>query len=230
MEKQIDLAIDRKTREQIREKSYASRYAALIINSLSEVIQFSNNKRLQSRLARKLYDIAQTDLITQKGKRVAERGIFSELEGFEFNLNATFSSIFFGFFKTNIVRSQGKVCFKLNSFLPSSQIAAPAEATHFEIVSGVCEIKSITETFQSKLIYSKLYDLKDRSTGDIFFIHKIATKSNFPLLLVLGLNFYSSNNGIKEKFDGGEANCLMIIAADNKNSHKRNGFEKSIQI
>ena len=222
MERLIDLGGEVLVRERMRQKSYASRYAGSIITSLKHLIQFANYRMLQIRLSRNIFEIIQSNFLSTPDWKTEIRRRLNDLEGFEFNSNSTFSSIFFGFYKYSISRGQGKVCIKLNSFVPSSQIASPPGATHFEIISGVCESKDHSKEFKSTVVLSKIYELSDTSIGDIFFIHKISPKCNYPIFLMLGVNFYYSREGMIESFLNGDMNCFMIISSDDNHLNKRN--------
>lgn len=130
-----------RTRENMSEFGGCAKAAKSIRVGLSTLMKQMSDPQVTGRLTALMKEINLKDTAGVRG----ERGILvsqnrSDVEGFNFNKNLSFTSVFNAPMQPTIAPTRDSVTITVPSFLPSSYINAPAGATHFRLVVGLSVI------------------------------------------------------------------------------------------
>ena len=92
-------------------------------------------------------------------------------------------------------RATGDVSASMDPFAPTVRITAPGGTTHFKIVMGATELDFANESsaFESDETAILPYDSADTAALDLAVA--LNAGSAFPILQVLGIEFYQEVNG-----------------------------------
>ena len=203
-----------RTRENNAEFGRAGRGGKLVRSALRSLMQNAKDRRVVSRLTTQLLAIVKTDPVNSRGERNLDEGNLALLEGFDFNINGKLGTTFFGLFTSNFNRITGEATIALETFSPVQRIAAPSGTTHYKLAMGVAELDFENKTF----VYSEsdlgvgLFDNVDIVATSLS--ASITPNSPYPVIVVMGVEFYQEVNGEYYSLKNGAFNALNIVNVD----------------
>ena len=133
------------------------------------------------------------------------------LEGFEFNIDGKLSQTLFAPYTATIDRVTGTLSIVVPPFVPLNQIGAPAEATHYQILSGAAAVNFEEGTFEVKTTTSAVLPIGSAASAALNISHGLTANSTHTLFLVLGIAFYQEVNGANYSLKNGAHNALAVV-------------------
>lgn len=208
-----DPAFER-TRENQKEFARAGSAGKLLRGALRSLLMNASDRLLVSRLFTEMMKVVKADLTSDRGQRNVLDGELSLLEGFEFNIDGKLAQTLFAPFTSIIDRANGSLILQVPSFVPINMIAAPAEATHYEIVSAGGFIDFTTGV--SNIVTHTTGALPIDSNGSIALNQSFdaGADATRPMLIVVGISFYQEVNGKNYTLKNGAFNALSIVKVD----------------
>jgi hypothetical protein len=205
-----DPAFER-TRENQKEFGRAGKASKLLRTAIRPLLQSTRDSRMVSRLHKEMMRVVKADSTSTRGQRNVLDGELELLQGFEFNENGKLGQTFFVQFTTSIDRATGALKISLPAFVPAQLIAAPPEATHYQVVAAGGEIGFEDNTHAVQLFASGTLPLGTvaGAATDIPFTANAA--STHPLFLLLGLLFFQEVNGGMYPLKNGAYNALAVV-------------------
>ncbi len=210
---QNDPAFQR-TRENGSEFGRAGKGGKIIRNAIRVLLQNAKDKRVVSRLTQALVAITKTDAVNERGARTLQDGDLSLLEGFEFNINGKLGATLFLPLEKAIDRVSGDATIDMSSFTPTDRIAAPSGTTHFKMVTGVAEIDFATETAFFEYDETAVLPYSAANTPGINLSAPFTPNTTFPVIQVMGIEFYQEVNGQMYPLKNGAYNSLSVVKVD----------------
>jgi hypothetical protein len=208
-----DPAFER-TRENNREFGRAGKAGQLIRTGFRSLVQNVSDNRMVSRLTAELMKVVQADQTSTRGQRNVLDGELELLQFFDFNQNAKLSATLYAPFTTTIDRATGVLRISLPSFVPESQIAAPAGATHFKLLSAGASLDFEGGGYESDDTVLAPQALNNVATAAVQLDSTVPANNTQPLLLLLGIEFYQEVNGSLYTLKNGAFNALQIVAVN----------------
>jgi len=177
-------------------------------------LQNAKDKRVVSRLTTDLLKIVKTDTTNERGLRTIADGNIALLKGFEFNVNGKLGATLFTEFTNAFDRVAGDATVGLAPFSPKLRIAAPSGTTHFKMVMGAAEVDFANETSVFESDETAILPYEAAKTAQIDLSAMVTSNSAFPILQVLGIEFYQEVNGEMYSLKNGSYNALSVISID----------------
>jgi hypothetical protein len=200
-----------RTRENNSEFGRAGKGGKLIRSALRSLMQNAKDRRVVSRLTTLLLAIIKTDPVNPRGNRNIDEGNINLLEGFDFNINGKLDTTFFGLFTPTFDRVSGDATIALDAFSATVRIAAPSGTTHYKLAMGVTELD-----FENKIfVYGEMdmgilpYDSSEVLATTL--TASVTPGSPFPVLTVMGIEFYQEVNGEFYSLKNGAFNALNVV-------------------
>ena len=200
-----------RTRENGVEFGHISKMSQLVRKSVSSVLPVAKDSRVSSRLAQSMAQVKNLDLTSARGERTVAIGLIGDegkrlLKGFNFNINASFESVFRGDYQLDSLT--GAVT--LLNFDPTVHLSIPAGATHASLSVAMSVIDFETGIYQTT--YSEKLDLP--------LVSAVATQVLKPLEVPLGngfqfyyflVEFFQELNGFQYPLRNNAHNVLCLI-------------------
>jgi len=203
-----------RTRENNSEFGRAGKGGKLIRSALRSLMQNAKDSRVVSRLTTVLLAIIKTDPLNQRGQRNLNEGNLDLLKDFDFNINGKLGTTFYGLFTPAFDRVSGDATIALDAFSATEQIAAPSGTTHYKLAIGAAELDFVNKTF----VYSEMdmgvlpYDNSPVLATTL--TASVTPNSAYPVLSVLGVEFYQEVNGQFYSLKNGAFNALGVVNVD----------------
>lgn len=203
-----------RTRENNSEFGRAGKGGKLIRSAIRSLMQNAKDRRVVSRLTTQLLAIIKTDGVNPRGQRTLDEGNLNLLEGFDFNSTGKLDTTFFGLYISSFDRVTGEASVALNAFIATEQITAPSGTTHYKLAMAATELDFVNKTF--------VYDEKDlgvlpydnSQVAAIAINVPLTPNSPYPVLMVLGIEFYQEVNGEYYSLKNGAFNALGVVNID----------------
>lgn len=203
-----------RTRENGSEFGRAGKGGKLVRNAIRILLLSAKDKLVTSRLTTDLLKVVKSDLVNERGMRTIQDGSMSLLRGFEFNINAKLGSTLFAAYTNTFDRVSGEATVNIPSFSPLVRIAAPSGTTHYKIVTGSSELDFANEAFTFESDETAILPYDSADTGIVDFVTILTPNSDFPVMQVLGVEFYQEVNGQMYPLKNGSFNALAIVNID----------------
>ena len=200
-----------RTRENNAEFGRAGKAGKTLRAAFRGLLQNVADSRLVSRLTKEMMRVVKADSTSLRGQRNVLDGELELLEGFEFNIGGKLTQTLFAPYIAGIDRVAGSMTIALPAFVPATQMAAPAEATHFQLLAGRAEIDFEAESFTNDTYSSAMLPLSSASAGPLEIEFTVTAGSTKPLFLVLGVAFYQQVNGQHYSLKNGAYNALAMV-------------------
>ncbi|MDP2693088.1 MAG: hypothetical protein Q8O88_05625 [bacterium] len=203
-----------RTRENNSEFGRAGQGGKLIRSALRSLMQNAKDRRVVSRLTTLLLAIIKTDPVNARGQRNLDEGNLDLLQDFDFNINGKLGTTFFGLFTPAFDRVSGDATIAVDAFSATERIAAPSGTTHYKLAIGATELDFVNKTF----VYSEMdmgvlpYDNSEVLASTL--TASVTPNSTFPVLTVLGIEFYQEVNGEFYSLKNGAFNALGVVDVD----------------
>lgn len=205
-----DPAFER-TRENQREFSRAGSAGKVLRGALRPLLINATDRLLVSRLFTAMMKVVKADATSDRGQRNVLDGELELLQGFEFNEGGKLAQTLFATYAATIDRVTGALDIQLPAFVPSNSIAAPAEATHYQIVSAGGFIDFTTGNNGITTTQTALLPLGSNLSAAVNHNFQTTANSTYPLFLVLGISFYQEVNGKSYSLKNGAYNALSVV-------------------
>jgi hypothetical protein len=126
-----------RTRENLTEFGGSATGAKALRHALSSALMGMSDRYMSNRLLKVFKEINLKGTGSRGQRTIALSANRSLLNGFEFNQNVHFSSVFDAPFSSAINTSRTQATITVPAFLPSSFINVPEGATHFQLVAAI---------------------------------------------------------------------------------------------
>lgn len=200
----------RKLRAHTADFTRAASAAKLLRKSLEGLLNQATDSRMVSRLTREMFKVVQADLTNPKGQRNVIDGEAELLTGFDFNINATLSTVLKIFSAYSIDRVTGVLSVDLPSFDPHEVLSVPRDCTHYKIKLAASAIDFENSVFVTDTKETQ-QKLMSETTQPVQLVCQLPQNSVHPLFLVLGIEFFVKENGTSTKTIKEHSNPLSIV-------------------
>lgn len=201
----------RRTRENGQEFGTAGKYGKYLRAAIRSVMQSASDKRVVSRLVKKLMEILKTDAVNVRGLRNPVDGELGLLKGFEFNVDGQLSATLFTQYTAVLERPGGTAQVEIPEMIPTQMIKAPGGTTHYKIVSAAAEVDFLEGMSLLITDASPILPYDDVETVPVILQTDVTPASALPLVQLLGIEFYQEVNGNFYMLNNGSFNALMIV-------------------
>lgn len=200
-----------RTRENNAEFGRAGKASKVLRNAVRTLLQHAKDSRTTSRLTAAMMRVLKADTVSARGMRNVMAGEPGLLEGFDFNKDATLGATISAPFVATIDRPAGILAVVMQPFNPSAQLAAPAGATHFKMVSMAVEADFTNEKAITGASETAVLPWDSNNTAIIRLENTITASSTLPLFLLFGVQFFQQVNGINYPLKNGTFNTLNLV-------------------
>ena len=200
-----------RTRENNAEFGRAGKAAKLLRNAVHSLLQTAKDKRVVGRLVKEMMVVLKADATSIRGQRNVVDGEAELLQGFDFNSNAPFNTIFFPAYAATIDRVAGTLSINIPALVSDKDIAVPEGTMHFAIVSAGAEIDFENNQYTEASTTSAVLPWGGSAAGPISLSNAVTPNSTHPLFQLLGVQFYQQVNGINYTLKNGAFNPLNIV-------------------
>jgi hypothetical protein len=200
-----------RTRENGAEFGRAGKASKLLRTAIRTILQNAKDRRVTSRLTTDMLKVIQMDATNPRGMRNVIDGEAELLQDFEFNANSSLTSTLYAPYTPTINRVAGMAEITLAPFIPANVIAAPAGATHYQLVSAGAEIDFENEVYVVSQSDSGQQPLDTVATAPMTLSNNFTANSTHVLFLLLGVLFFQDVNGVKYPLKNGAFNSLAIV-------------------
>ena len=200
-----------RTRENQAEFGRAGKASKLLRTAIRPLLQSAKDGRMVSRLHREMMRVVKADSTSLRGQRNVLDGELELLQGFEFNEAGKLGQTFFVPYTTVIDRVAGTLKVNLPAFVPAQLIAAPTEATHYQVIAGGGAVNFEGNTHSLELFTSAMTALEpvEHPASTIDFTTNAG--STHPLFLLMGIAFFQEVNGTHYSLKNGAYNALALV-------------------
>jgi hypothetical protein len=200
-----------RTRENQQEFARAGKAGKVLRNAVRPLLVNAGDRLLVSRLFTAMMKVVKADATSDRGQRNVLDGELELLEGFEFNEAGQLSQTLFAPYAASIDRAIGVLSVALPAFVSLNMLVAPAEATHYQIVSAGGTIDFTTGSNGIQTNSTAILPIDNNLGAAVNHSYNMAANSTEPLFLVLGISFYQQVNGKDYPLKNGAFNALSIV-------------------
>jgi hypothetical protein len=155
----------------------------------------ARDNRVTSRVTQVMMAVLQSDPISDLGERRVENGDLTLLKGFEFNNGVPFAACVKTQFPFTIDRTTGQIRVNLVSHVPKLEIAAPDNASHYNVFAAAAAIDFATGEFSiTRQSSASLPWNNDPTTASVLQM-AVLPDTPLPIFLLLGVEFVKLVNG-----------------------------------
>jgi hypothetical protein len=200
----------RKLRAHTSDFTRASSAAKLLRKSIDSFLNKATDSDMVSRLTREMFKVVQADLTNPKGERNVIDAEAELLTGFDFNVNATLSTVLRISSTYSIDRTSGVMSVDIPSFDPKEVLSVPRDCTHYKV-----KVAGSAIDFENREFVTDTKETEQKLTTEITRpIHsacQLPANSAHSLFLVLGIEFFVKENGPSTKTIKEHSNSLSIV-------------------
>jgi hypothetical protein len=202
-----------RTRENISEFGRASQYAKLLRRAFQDLLKYSTDARMSSRLTATMLSAIKLDPAGIRGKRELVNTGLGLVNGFSFNLKAKVSGIFRAPVICSVDRAAGKISVIVTPFT-ASEMVAPKGASHCRLVAGGAEIDFAREWYTGEVSRSEAVALQTGSLSDVRLTLSVTAGTSLSLVVAFGVEFYQDVNGEMYALQDKGVNALDVVLVD----------------
>ena len=155
----------------------------------------ARDNRVVSRVTQTMVAILQSDPASDLGFRRVENGDLTLLKGFEFNNGVSFAACVKAQFTFVVDRVTGSIRANLVSHIPRLEIAAPDNATHYNIFAATAAIDFATGEYSVTRASSASLPWDNEPTAASVLQMAVQPNTPLPIFLLLGVEFVKLVNG-----------------------------------
>lgn len=203
-----------RTRENNAEFGRAGKGCKVLRNAIRSLLLNAKDSKVTGRLTAEMMKVVKADTTSARGMRNVPDGDVELLEGFDFNINAKIGTTMYAPYSATVNRATGALTVAIPSFIPAERIAAPAGATHFNIVSMGAEVDFANESFITDSKESGILPWNNAATAALNLANAVTAASANPLFLLLGIQFYQQVNAVNYPLKDGSFNALSLVKVD----------------
>jgi hypothetical protein len=200
----------RKLRAHTADFTRAASAAKLLRKSIEGLLNQATDTGMVNRLTSEMFNVVKADFTNPKGERNIIDGNVELLTSFEFNTNATLSTVLRISPDYSIDRASGLMSADFSSFDPLEVLSVPKDCTHYKIKLAGSAIDFRNRTFVTDTKETEQKPTTER-TAPVQLICQLATNSVHPLFLVAGIEFFVKENGPSMKTIKEHSNPLSIV-------------------
>lgn len=200
-----------RTRENGAEFGSAASAGKMLRDTMRALMLTASDGRVTSRLTRLMTDIKNYDTTSVRGERnvgvgITDAAALNLLKGFNFNINAILSSIFFAPY--TVTTADGKI--SIPALTPINDVNFPAGATHITLQSAFAKVDFATGI--SDITFSNEVNLPiDGVTAAQTLTPSAVPAGGGSQLYLLEIKFFQEVNGIQYSLKNGAYNSLAIV-------------------
>lgn len=207
---QNDPAFER-TRENGSEFGQSATSGKLLRTSVRNLLLKAKDDRVTSRLTQKMTAIKNLDTISTRGNRNVSFGLLTLeganlLKGFDFNIRAKLSSVFFAPF--NVDTNTGEI--SIQNMVPSESIAFPSGATHISLRAAVAKVDFELGGHDVEYSTVENFPISNNAVNVSLTPAAVPAASGTQIHLLL-VEFFQDINGIQYPLKNGAFNVLNIV-------------------
>lgn len=200
-----------RTRENGAEFGSAASAGKMLRDTMRALMLTASDGRVTSRVTRVMTDIKNYDTTSARGERTVGVGIADPvaldlLKGFNFNIHAIFSSVFFAPYTVDV--ASGKIA--IPALTPINDVNFPAGATHITLQSAFAKVDFATGI--SDITFSNEVNLPiDGTTAAQTLTPSAVPAGGGSQLYLLEIKFFQEVNAIQYSLKNGAYNSLAIV-------------------
>lgn len=206
-----------RTRENMAEFERAGRSGKLLTDALRAVVNSASDPLQAARLTKAMSKVVKSDKVNDRGQRKVSEGNLQLLRGFDFNVDAKLTTVFFAPYTATVDRATGTLKVDIPVFVPKTLVKAPGNTTHFSIVCGAAEIDFDGGTQKGANVSTAELQYGMEPTEAISLSNVLTPNSTGALFLVLGVKFSQFVNNKHYPLNAGAYNAVAIIQVDKPN-------------
>lgn len=203
-----------RTRENQKEFARAGSAGKVLRNALRTVLINATDRLLVSRLFTEMMKVVKADVTSDRGERNVLDGELELLKDFEFNEQGKLVQTFKAPFTALIDRANGSLSLTVPPFVPANMIIAPAEATHYQIISAGGFIDFTLGNNGIVINSTAVEPIDNNASLAINHAFDAGADANRPMFIVMGISFYQEVNGKNYPLKNGAFNALSIVQVD----------------
>ena len=120
----------------------------------------------------------------------------SSLKGFKFNQKSCIESAFRWYIHREMDRDTGQVKITIPGFDPTLVFSCDRDMTHYQFMTACIEVAPGSQKFNQSIVMSSELLLDKKMNIPLTLVHSVTPGSELPVLLVVGIKFYSKHNEI----------------------------------
>jgi hypothetical protein len=155
----------------------------------------ARDNRVTSRVTQAMMAVLHTDPVNDLGSRRVENGDLTLLKGFEFNIGVPLAAALKTPFPFTIDRASGQISINLVSHIPKLEIAAPDNASHYNIFAAAAAIDFATGEYSIARQSSASFPWDNDPTTASTLQMAVLPNTPLPIFLLLGVEFVKLVNG-----------------------------------
>ncbi len=203
-----------RTRENGAEFGRAGKAGKVLRNALKVPISKSADKRVASRLSKKMLEVIHADATNLRGERTVVDGDLSLMDAFEFNKAIGLESVVGLPYIVTFNRAGGDASIQIPDFTPTLEIEEVEGATHFKFIAGVAAIDFENQSYEVDVAESSDVPYLTQSQLAFSLTPTINADSTFPVFVVFGVEYYQEVNGQMYPLNNKESNPLAMVMVD----------------
>jgi hypothetical protein len=200
----------RKLRAHTSDFTRAVSAAKLLRKSIEGLLNQATDPGTVNRLTREMFKVVKADLTNPNGERNIIDGNAELLTGFEFNANATLSTVLRISYGYSIDRNGGLMSVDIPSFDPQEVLSVSRDCTHYKIKLAGSAIDFRNRAFVTDTKETEQKSMT-KSTEPVQLVCQLPPDCVHPLFLVLGIEFFVKENGPSIKAIKEHSNPLSIV-------------------
>lgn len=204
-----------RTRENGSEFGRSATAGKVLRTALRNLMTNAKDRLVTSRLTRVMTQIKNLDTTNVRGERSAGVGINQDagksyLKGFNFNINAILTSIFFA--QYSLSTENGELT--ISNLNPINDVVAPRGATHMAIKAGWTNVNFETGVFDTKISNIETFPI-DSTIQNLNLEYEEQPVGDGCGFHLLHIEFYQEVNGDLYALRNGSYNSLSILEITN---------------
>lgn len=206
-----------RTRENMAEFERAGRSGKLLTDAFRAIANEASDSRQTQRMSRAMSKVIKSDKLNDRGQRKVSDGNIQLLRGFDFNVDAKLTTVFFAPHTASIDRVTGTLKVDIPAFVSKRMINAPLNTTHFSVVCGAAEVDFDSGIQKGANVSTAELPYGREITQPISLSNVLTPNSTVALFLALGVIFYQFVNEKYYPLNDGAYNTVAIILVDAPN-------------
>ena len=203
-----------RTIENNQEFARAATAGKLVRDTFRQIMANISDKLVTSRMTKVMRSIIATDAVNDRGQRGVIDAEIELMAGFEFNIKAIFSTIFYGGFAPVINRLTGAHKIDVDAFDALQDFSAPTGTTHIKLVASVASLDFEGNQSESLTVSSPAFPYRTGVVAAQTLALPLTAASTHPIALVLGVEFYEEVNGKLYILGNGSYTSAQMVAVD----------------
>jgi hypothetical protein len=199
-----------RTRESCADFGAASSVAAVVRRAFLPYLKWTSESDYFNRLVGLVRMIQRTDQTNIRGTKNILSGNVYMLEDFEFNANRHLANTLDTEITPYVDKATGNTIVSFSSFTPSTHLAVPKGATHFQLIAQAVTLDTEEERSARTTQIGPLLDINSTETGIIELDLQLNTQEEGILAIAAGILFYKEEMEIPLSIRDGALKIISI--------------------